>query len=186
MGDRMRLPKLLSLVVLSLVAHVGAVQQKTVQAPLQAVADRKDAPAFSLTDASGHARHLADYRGTPVVINLWATDCGGCRAELPSFVTLSQRYKGRGVTVVGVSMDVMYEDLKSAAEGWARVTPFAAAHGLTYPIVLDDGSVERDFKVTALPATYLIDRSGRIAAAYIGIVDADNLEANLKTVLAER
>ena len=184
----MKLPKLLllSLLVLSFVAHSGAVQQKTVQARLQPVADRPDAPVFSLTDVSGHVRHLSDYRGKPVVMNLWATDCGGCRAELPSFVTLSQRYKGRGVTVVGVSMDVMYEDLKSAAEGWARVKPFVASHGITYPILLDDGSVEKAFEVTALPATYLIDRSGRIAVTYIGIIDADNLEANLKTVLTER
>jgi len=130
-------------------------------------------------------RHLSDYRGKPVVVNLWATDCGGCKAELPSFVTLSERYKGR-VTVVGVSMDVMYEDLKSAAEGWARVTPFAAAHGLKYPILLDDGSAEKGFNVTALPATYLVDRAGRLAAAYIGIVDAADLDANVKTLLAER
>jgi peroxiredoxin len=83
-------------------------------------------------------------------------------------------------------MDIMYEDLKSAAEGWSRVKPFAASHGLTYPILLDDGSAEKAFKVTALPATYLIDRAGRIAATYVGIVDADNLDANLKAVLAER
>ena len=79
-----------------------------------------------------------------------------------------------------------FSDLKSPAEGWARVTPFAASHGLTYPILLDDGSVEQAFKVTALPATYLVDRAGRIAATYIGVVDAANLEANIKVVLAER
>jgi peroxiredoxin len=175
----------LFLVVLSFVAPTGVVQQKTVQAELQAVADRQDAPAFSLSDASGHRWRLADHRGKPVVVNLWATDCGGCKAELPSFVTLNQRYKTK-VNIVGVSLDIMYEDLKTAAEGWSRVKPFAAAHGLVYQILLDDGSAEKAFKVTALPATYLIDRSGRIAASYIGIVDADNLEANLKTMLAER
>src|SRR6185437_15872751 len=94
------------------------VQQKTVEAALQPVADRTPAPAFSLADASGRMRRLADYRGTPVVVNLWATDCGGCKIELPSFVTLSRRYQGR-VTVVGISLDIMYEDLKSAADGWA-------------------------------------------------------------------
>jgi peroxiredoxin len=83
-------------------------------------------------------------------------------------------------------MDIMYEGLKSAADGWARVTPFAASHGLTYTILLDDGSVEKGFAVTALPATYLIDRAGRVAATYVGIVDADNLESNVKTILAER
>ena len=145
--------------VLALTAHAAAVQQKIVQAAVQPAADRPAAPGFSLADASGHVRHLADYRGKPVVVNLWATDCGGCKAELPSFVTLNQRYKSRGVIVVGVSLDIMYEDLKNAAEGWARVTPFAAAHGLTYPSLLDDGSMEKAFKVTAMPATYLIDRS---------------------------
>jgi peroxiredoxin len=80
----------------------------------------------------------------------------------------------------------MYEDLKSANEGWARVKPFATEHRLDYPILLDDGSVEKAFNVTALPATYLIDRDGRIAAAYIGVVDASDLEANIKTILAER
>ena len=120
-----------------------------------------------------------------MVLNLWATDCGGCKIELPSFVALSRRYKGRA-TVVGVSLDIMYEDLKSAAEGWARVKPFAASHGLTYPILLDDGSAEKAFKVTALPATYLIDRSGRVAATYIGIVDAADLQSNVDRLLTER
>ena len=177
---------LLSAVFVALVASAGAVQQKTVQASLQAAADRAAAPAFQLTDAAGKVRHLADYRGQAVVVNLWATDCGGCKAELPEFVKLHQVYKDRGVTVIGVSLDIMYEDLKSAAEGWGRVKPFAASHGLTYPILLDDGSVEKAFKVTALPATYLLDRHGRIAASYIGIVDGANLEGNVRALLAER
>ena len=160
-------------------------QQKTVRATIQATADRPPAPEFALGDASGKSRHLADYRGRPLVVNLWATDCGGCKLELPTFVALSRRYKGRA-TVVGVSLDIMYEDLKSPAEGWARVKPFAASHGLTYPILLDDGSVEKAFTVTALPATYLIDRTGHIAATYIGIVDEANLDANIKALLAER
>lgn len=88
--------------------------------------------------------------------------------------------------VIGVSMDIMYEDLKNADEGWARVKPFIAAHGIKYLIVLDDGSVGKAFSVTALPATYLVDKSGRIAATYVGVVDPANLEANLKTLLAER
>jgi peroxiredoxin len=177
---------LVSLFMLSPVAHAGVVQQKTVQAGLQPASDRVAAPAFGLADASGKRKRLSDYRGKPVVVNLWATDCGGCKAELPVFVKLHQAYKDRGLTVVGVSLDIMYEDLKSAAEGWARVTPFAAAHDLKYAILLDDGSVEKAFKVTALPATYLVDREGRIAASYIGVVDAVDLEANVTALLAER
>ena len=57
---------------------------------------------------------------------------------------------------------------------------------MKYPILLDDGSVEKAFNVTALPATYLIDRAGRIAATYVGVVDSVDLEANIRTILAER
>jgi hypothetical protein len=71
-------------------------------------------------------------------------------------------------------------------EGWARVKPFVAAKGIKYSILLDDGSVEKAFKVTALPATYLIDRAGRLAATYIGVVDPVDLEANIKTIVAEQ
>lgn len=183
---RLTKPLLLAVVSLVFVHHAAAVQPTTVRASMRAAGARKAAPAVSLADASGLVRHLSDYRGSPVVVNLWATDCGGCKVELPFFVKLSQTYKDRGVTVLGVSMDIMYEGLKSAADGWARVKPFAESHGLTYPILLDDGSVEKGFNVTALPATYLIDRAGRIAATYVGVVDAADLEANLQKLLAER
>jgi peroxiredoxin len=175
-----------SLALLSLVALVGAAGQATTSATLREPANRPAAPSVRLADPSGKSVRLSDFRGKPVVVNLWATECGGCRAELPTFVELSRLYKDKGLTVVGVSMDIMYEDLKSADEGWARVKPFIAAHGILYPIVLDDGSVEKAFNVTALPATYLLDRSGRIAATYIGIVDPTSLAANAQALLAER
>jgi peroxiredoxin len=119
------------------------------------------------------------------VLNLWATECGGCKAELPSFVELHRTYADRGVKVIGVSLDVMYENLKGTAEAWARVTPFSRAHGLTYIVLVDDGSVEKAYKVMAMPATYLIDKHGRIAATYVGVVDSTDLKANLKGLMAE-
>jgi len=159
--------------------------QTTIQAALRAPADRESAPSFRLRDASGNAISLADFHDKLVVLNLWATECGGCKAELPTFVDLHRAYKDQGVAVIGVSMDVMYEDLKNSAEGWARVKPFAAAHDLHYLILMDDGSVEKAYKVTAMPATYLIDRRGRIAAAYVGIVDASDLKSNVQNLLTE-
>ena len=163
---------------------VSVAGQQTVRAPLIRAAERSAAPAFALLDASGNRVRSSDFREHPLVVNLWATSCGGCKAELPIFVKLSNDYKT--ITILGVSMDIMYDDLKSAGEGWARVKPFVASHGIRYPIVLDDGSVEKAFEVTALPATYLIDRHGRLAAKYIGIVDEGDLEFNLKLLLSER
>jgi peroxiredoxin len=177
---------LLSVWLLTIVALVGAQGQNS-HATLRGVKDRSAAPSFRLADTSGKSLRLTDFRGTPVVLNFWATECAGCRQELPTFVDLSRTYKDTGLKVVGVSMDISYEDLKNADEGWARVRPFIAAHGMRYQIVLDDGSAERAFNITALPATYLVDRSGRIAASYIGVVvDAANVEGNIKMLLAER
>ena len=99
---------------------------------------------------------------------------------------LYSAYEPKGLAMVGISMDIVYDGLKGGArEAWANVKPFVAQQGLKYPIVLDDGSAERAFKVTALPATYLLDRSGRIAATYIGVVNAADLETNIKILLSE-
>lgn len=168
------------------IASASAVGQKTARAALTVEGQRQPAPIFRLANASGKPVGLQDFHGKALVVNLWATDCGGCRAELPEFVRLDQAYRAEGLSIVGISFDIMYEDLKSASEGWARVTPFAAERGMRYDILLDDGSAEKAFNVTALPATYLIDRKGRLAATYVGIVDATDLEANVKTLLAER
>lgn len=175
-----------ALPVLSCALAIGASDQQTTRAALRSGSDRLAPPSIALVDSHDKLVRLADFRGRPIVLNLWATDCGGCRAELPTFVKLRHSYPDKQLAVVGVSLDIMYEDLKSAAEGWARVKPFIKDHGMTYPILLDDGSVEKAFHVTALPATYLIDKAGRVAATYIGVVDAADLEANVKTLLAER
>jgi peroxiredoxin len=129
---------------------------------------------------------LSAFRGRPVVLNLWATECGGCKIELPTFVDLRRRYDEKDLAVIGVSMDVMYEDLKTAAEGWARVRPFVQSHGLQYTILMDDGSVEKDYRVTAMPATFVIDKRGRVAATYVGVVDSTDLLQNVLAVVAER
>jgi peroxiredoxin len=160
--------------------------QSTVQAVLEHPADREAAPSFQLQDSFGNRVALTDLRGKYVLLNFWATECTGCRSELPTFVALYQTYKQQGLAVVGVSMDVMYEDLKNTAEGWARVKPFIARNNLGYTILMDDGSVEKTYKVTAMPATYLIDKRGRIAARYIGVVDSSDLRANVDKLLAER
>jgi peroxiredoxin len=172
--------------LLSLAAVVGATNQTTTQAAVTDPADRTAAPSLRLPDSSGKPIGLAGFRGQVVIVNFWATNCGGCLKELPDFVRLSEAYKDNGLTVIGVSMDIRYDNLSGAREGWARVKPFIAAHRIRYPIVLDDGSAEKAFKVAALPATYLLDRAGRIAATYIGVVDAGNLETNIKALLAER
>ena len=183
MSSMRHLAALLGLLLFAVAAPSGG--QQTVQATLQAPSSRTPAPSFQLRDASGKTRALSDFLSKTVVLNLWATECGGCRAELPTFVELRRTYADQDLQVIGVSLDVMYESLKSTAEAWTRVTPFASAHGLSYTVLVDDGSVEKAYKVMAMPATYLIDKHGRIAATYVGVVDSMNVKANVKALMAE-
>ncbi len=141
---------------------------------------------FSLLDASGKAVRLSDYRGKIVALNFWATACGGCRLEIPSFVELDQAYNGDGLVVLGVSMDITYENLTDAREAWSRVKPFMQAHQVKYAILMGDDEVTKLYDIEALPLTHLIDANGRIAATYVGVVDKNDIEANIKALLRDR
>src|SRR3954467_14432998 len=81
--------------------------QQPIRSQLLAESDRAAAPSFRLTDSGGKPMQLSDFRGKPVVLNFWATECGGCKIELPTFVSLGRTYKSKGLTVLGVSMDIM-------------------------------------------------------------------------------
>jgi thiol-disulfide isomerase/thioredoxin len=145
------------------------------------------APALRLLDASGKAETLLDYRGKVVLLDFWATECGGCRIEIPWYMEFERAYNDKGLAVVGVSMDILYENLKGAEEAWGKVKPFVEAQKVNYPILMGDDPVTKAYAINALPATYLIDKKGRIATTYIAVLaDKDDVEANIKTLLAEK
>ena len=157
-----------------------------IRVPVEPQSARKPAPNFVLRDSHDKLVSLSRFKGTPVLLDLWATKCGGCVKEIPSFIEIHHSYRHRGLAVLGISMDILYEDLRGPAEAWSLVNPFVEAHKVDYPILMGDDSITKRYSVNALPVTYLIDRRGRIAATYAGIVDRSNIEANIKTLLAER
>ena len=163
-----------------------ALEPATIRAQLHPPEARKAAPAFSLSDAAGKRVRLSDYRGKTVLLNFWATECGGCILEIPLLVQMDQSYKNDGLIVLGISMDISYENLKNAQEGWGRVKPFVQAHRIEYPVLMGDDQVTKIYDIEALPVSYLIDKSGRIAATYLGVLDKANVEANIKILLRER
>ena len=162
-----------------------AQEAKSVRADLKTPASRTLAPNFALQRASGKILRLSEYRGRVVLLDFWATSCGGCVQEIPMFIEVANAYKGRGFEAIGVSEDIVYEDLKNADEAWQRVTPFARERKIPYPIVMGDSRVTADYDIKALPLTYLIDNKGRVAATYLGVVERSNLETNVKALLAE-
>jgi peroxiredoxin len=160
--------------------------QKDVRAVIVAKAKREPAPTFHLASSTGKTVQPADYKGKVVLLNFWATKCGGCVLEIPAFIDLQQKYEKSGFTTVGISSDVSYSGLKNDAEGWQLVRPFMASHKMNYPILMGNDSLVTAYGFELWPASYLIDKSGKIAATYIGVVDKNDVEANIKALLAER
>lgn len=161
--------------------------QHDIHAALTAPAKRKPAPAFQLINAAGTKTQISDYRGKIVLLNFWATECGGCVLEIPSFIELEKIYGDKGFTAIGVSMDISYEGLKDASQAWARVRPFMTKHGVNYTIAMGDDAISKAYSLNQFPDTYLIDKAGRTAVSYVGlVVNKDNVATNIKSLLAEQ
>ena len=136
------------------------------------------APELVTTSLAGDTVALSSYHGQPVLLNLWATWCHPCRAETPLLQALHEEYEGRGLRVVGVTVDT-----RGASEA---ITEFIDEFGVTYTILRDPDMVSMDrFAVIGLPGTYLIDGDGVVRWAKSGpIAEGDpTLAAALAGVL---
>ncbi len=151
--------------------------QPTVRATLQPEAERKSAPEFALKDNTGKTLRLKSYRGKVVLLDFWATWCHGCKEEIPWFAEFQRRYSVKGLRVIGVSMD---------EDGWKAVAPFLAKADVPYRIVIGGDSMGKSYSIENMPDAFLIDRRGRIAAVYVGLVDKDDVERNIRAMLARR
>jgi peroxiredoxin len=157
--------------------------QQNVRASVIKTSARAKAPAFQLTGESGAKVTLSHYRGKVILLNFWATDCGGCVLEIPRLIDVERNFRHNDFTVVGIDMDIPYGGLKSASEAWKRVRPFILTHGMNYPVLMGNSAIQNLYRIDAYPASFIIDKSGRIAAKYVGIVNRDNVEANVRTLL---
>ena len=130
----------------------------------------RPAPDFTLVDLNGNEVTLSDFRGKTVFINFWATWCPPCRAEMPEIEAIYQKYKDKGVVVIGVDI-LEPEDV---------VRQFVEQGGYSWTFVLDaTGAVSDDYKVTAIPISFFIDREGIIQAVNIGAMTKRDMEIKL-------
>ena len=120
-------------------------------------------------DGEGNRVTLADYAGKVVVLNVWATWCAPCRAEMPALDALAGGMEGPALEVIAVSTD---------RAGIARVERFFADVGIANLEVMHDrdGDVQRKAGVLGLPVTLILDREGREIARMIGDADWDTPE----------
>jgi len=118
------------------------------------------APHFTLDTLSGDIVTLSELHGTPVLINLWASWCGPCRAEMPAMQRIHERY-GDQFTILAVN--ATNQDNPNAAAA------FVSEHGLSFPILLDhDGSVSAQYQLRSLPTSFFVNREGIIEEVVIG------------------
>lgn len=137
--------------------------------------DRK-APDVSFKTADGKTLDLSKLSGKVVIVNFWATWCGPCRKEIPDFIEFYKEYKGKGVEMIGVSLD---------RDGWGVVTPFVKKNKINYPIVVGDGEVAAKFSnFNAIPTTFIIDKNGNIVDEHTGVMTKKALEAKIKPLLS--
>jgi peroxiredoxin len=125
---------------------------------------------FTVPGLTGRPLRLNDFKGRVVFLNFWATWCPPCKEEMPSMERLYRRYKDKGFTILAISID---------SGGPGPVAAFAKSFALTFPIGLDpELSVANQYALRGLPATFLIDRRGAIAALALGARDWDSKNAH--------
>ena len=123
----------------------------------------KPAPDFKATGLDGNPYSLAEFKGSVLLIDFWATWCVPCRAELPHLQQLAADDASRGLKVITVN----------GAEDKDQVQKFVTANNLTLPVLLDpDSTVNNLFKVQGYPETVLVGKDGNVIKVFTGYTDA--------------
>jgi peroxiredoxin len=143
-------------------------QNATVSGPSGMVG--QTAPVFPLQDDSGNAVSLDRYRGKIVVMNLWASWCPPCRAEMPDLQTVSREFAKDGVIVIGVNQ----------GESAGRAAAFARSLDIAFPIWIDDAQrYGRVYAALGLPTTVVIDRHGVVERGFDGPLTIQQMRSTL-------
>jgi len=135
-----------------------------------------DAPELTLKDLDGNEASLSDYRGQVTLVNLWATWCPPCKAELPVLEAYYEKHAKDGFVIIGIEDGEPPQDVAAFVKGW----------GLTYPIWTDQtAAAEAAFRVRALPSSFVIDRDGVVRLAWTGAISEKMLEKYVTPIIEE-
>ena len=160
----MKISTLTAILLVSLIVVVPVVSQEL-----------SKAPNFNLKTADGKTVELAKQKAKVVVLNFWATWCGPCKAEIPGFNELYEKYRTKGLEIIGISLD---------DDGWSAIKPFVENVKVSYPIVLGDGELAEAYGgIEAIPTTFILDKKGKILNRHLGYLSKDDFEKILKPLL---
>lgn len=163
-------------VVVAAALAAAVLLRGTLRNELEPLGAGKRAPDFHAVtlDTPPRERSLADYRGRVTLVNIWATWCPPCRAEMPSMERLYRRFGPRGLAIVAVSID--------SPGSTGAIRDFVREMGLTFDILHDStGAIQRTYQTTGVPETVIIGRDGIIRKKIAGATDWDS-EGNRRVV----
>ena len=116
---------------------------------------------------------MAQLRGKPVFMDFFATWCPPCNAEAPMVNAAYKRYASQGLQVIGVDVQ----------ENAQKAKQFVDQHQLTYPAVVDSGTLSDQYKINGMPVGVFIDKTGVVRKIEVGQLSPDQLSADIKSIL---
>lgn len=160
---------LLSVIIVTLFIMMSALSAHA-QTPLRKIA-ATPAPNISFYGKDGANLSLSQWRGKVVVVNLWATWCTPCIAEMPSLNEFAARYVPLGVTVIPLSI---------GQDDVAKIQAFYTQYGLnTFNVARDpEHAALRAFGVSGLPSSFIIDKAGNLVGQIDGATDWNDVQLN--------
>jgi len=130
------------------------------------------APDFSLTALDGTTVKSSSLKGSPVILNFWATWCRPCASEIPE---LKQLAVNSEVKVIGIALD---------QDGLETLKPFVQSNNINYTVLVGDEEIFRQFNGVGIPYTLVLDSSQRIVKIYRGPTTRESLEQDLRAIKA--
>jgi cytochrome c biogenesis protein CcmG/thiol:disulfide interchange protein DsbE len=144
------------------------------QGVVRLVRNAKPVPQFAVTAFDGRKFSPGALRGKVAIINFWATWCGPCRAEIPAFIALQNKYPDQ-LVILGLSED---------ETGEAGVRQFVAATHMSYPVGMATDAIEKAFGgVTNLPTSFVVDREGKVVQRHVGLYGPEVYEGEVRALL---
>ena len=150
-------------------------QQTAVTQDVSAVRIGQAVSNFTLTDLNGQSAKLSDYQGKVVLLNIWATWCPPCRAEMPDLQTFYSTHKDQGFVILAINAGDARPDVQS----------FASSYQLSFPVLLDTQvDVIKHMGIFNYPTSVLIDRDGIVQNIQVGMYPPENLVADVTPLLS--
>jgi len=162
----------------SSMAPLASHDETTADAQAGAACDADAKPAnmdFAIKDLDGKDVKLSSYKGKVILLNFWATWCGPCKAEIPGFVELQEKYK-KDLVVIGYSVDDTADKARA----------FATEYKMNYPVLLGLGreDVQDAYgPIWGIPASFLISRDGKVCKKHMGIAPKAVFEKEIQALL---